>query len=115
MNLKLPGLVIALLIGSLGGWISAFGGAWKDAPIEGFELLKFFRSPVIALTYALLIACLTDNYLYIGLCGLGYTIGTIETYETFCFPNKPRGKFAGKEIQYPEMLEKRKRFVPLYK
>lgn len=113
-KLELPGLIIVLIIGSVGGWISAFGGAWKDAPIEGFELLKFFRSPFIALCYALLIAPFTDSYLYIALCGLGYTIGTIETYKTFCFPNKPRGKFAGKEIQYPEMLDKRKRVVPLY-
>ena len=113
-NLKLPGVVMVLLIGSVGGWISAFGGAWKDAPIEGFELLKFFRSPVIAFLCALMLACFTDNYLYISMGGLGYTIGTIETYKTFFFPNKPRGKFAGKEIQYPEMLEKRKRFVPLY-
>ncbi|MCZ6681073.1 MAG: hypothetical protein O7E52_27960 [Candidatus Poribacteria bacterium] len=113
-DLQLPGWLVVLLIGSVGGWISAFGGAWKDAPIEGFERLKFFRSPVIALSYALLLACFTQNYLYIAMGGLGYTIGTIETYKTFFFPNKPRGKFAGKEIQYPEMLEKRKRFVPLY-
>ena len=36
-------LVVA--IGGLGGWISAFGGAWKDAPKEGFQIFKFFRSP----------------------------------------------------------------------
>lgn len=114
VDLKLPGWAVVLLIGSVGGWISAFGGAWKDAPIEGFELLKFFRSPAISLFYSLLIACFTDNYLYISLCGLGYTVGTIETYKTFFFPNTPRGKFAGKEIQYPEMLDKRKRFVPLF-
>jgi hypothetical protein len=114
VHLKTPGLVVVLLIGSLGGWISAFGGAWKDAPIEGFETLKFFRSPAIALFYALLIASFTDSYLYITLGGIGYTVGTIETYKTFFFPNKPRGKFAGKEIRFPEMLEKRRRFVPLF-
>jgi uncharacterized membrane protein len=113
-NLKLPNVVVVLLIGSVGGWISAFGGAWKDAPLEGFEWLKFFRSPIVASLYALLIACFTDTYLYISMGGLGYTVGTIETYKTFFFPNKPRGKFAGKTIQYPEMLEKRNKFVPLY-
>jgi hypothetical protein len=45
---------------------------------------------------------------------LGYTVGTIETYKTFFFPNKPRGKFAGKEIKFPEMLKKRQFFVPFY-
>lgn len=113
-NLQIPGVVMVLIIGSFGGWISAFGGAWKDAPLEGFELFKFFRSPLIALTYALLLACFTTNYIFIAMGALGYTVGTIETYKTFFFPNKPRGKFAGKPIQFPEMLERRKKFVPLY-
>jgi len=39
---------------------------------------------------------------------------SIETYKTFFFPNKPRGKFAGKPILHPEYLELRKGFVPLY-
>lgn len=39
---------------------------------------------------------------------------TIETYKTFFFPNKPRGKFAGKPVLFPEMLTWRKRSVPLY-
>ncbi|MEP7345371.1 MAG: hypothetical protein ABI877_08890, partial [Gemmatimonadaceae bacterium] len=38
-------VVAALAIGSVGGWLTAIGGAWKDAPVEGFEPLKFLRSP----------------------------------------------------------------------
>jgi hypothetical protein len=38
----------------------------------------------------------------------------IETYKTFFFPNKPRGKFAGKPILHPQYLEFRKKFVPAY-
>jgi hypothetical protein len=113
-DLQIPGVLIVFMIGSFGGWISAFGGAWKDAPLEGFETFKFFRSPLIALTYALLLACFTANYIFIAMGALGYTVGTIETYKTFFFPNKPRGKFAGKQIQFPEMLARRKKFVPLY-
>jgi hypothetical protein len=113
-SLQIPGVAVVFIIGSCGGWIAAFGGAWKDAPIEGFELSKFFRSPLLALTYALLLACFTTNYVFIAMGAMGYAIGTIETYKTFFFPNKPRGKFAGKPIQYPEMLKKRKKFVPLY-
>ena len=41
-------LWLVVLVGGLGGWISAFGGAWKDAPKEGFHIFKFFRSPIIA-------------------------------------------------------------------
>src|SRR5690606_10197261 len=51
--------------GSAGGWFSAFGGAWKDAPIEGFDWFKFFRSPGIALGWALVISRFAGNYLLI--------------------------------------------------
>ncbi|MFQ5676149.1 MAG: hypothetical protein ACE5G1_09650 [bacterium] len=108
------GWVVILTIGGVGGWISAFGGAWKDAPKEGFETLKFFRSPVMATLYAYMLAHFTANYLFICFGALGYTIGTIETYKTFFFPSKPRGKFAGMPINFPEMLKKRQYFVPLY-
>jgi len=105
---------IILLMLSIGGWISAFGGAWKDAPIEGFEWFKFFRSPMIAYFWGWVAANLTDSFLVIGLCSIGFTIATIETYKTFFFPNKPRGKFQGKPILYPEMLQKRKAFSIAY-
>lgn len=107
-------LILVLLIGSIGGWISAFLGAWKDAPIEGFETLKFFRSPVAAGLYALVLSPFTTSYMAITMAALGYTIATLETYKTFFFPSKPRGKFAGKPIKFPEMLERRKRFAVLY-
>jgi len=105
---------VVLIIGSIGGWISAFGGAWKDAPLEGFQIFKFFRSPLMALAYAIILAHFTHNYLFISMGGLGYTIASTETYKTFFFPSKPRGKFAGKPIVYPDMLSMRQRFVPLY-
>ena len=110
----IPGWAVVLLIGSIGGWLSAFGGAFKDAPVEGFETFKFFRSPVVALLWSLLVACFSRDYLHIALCGLGYTVATIETYKTFFFPNKPRGKFAGKPILFPRFLTWRYRFAPLY-
>ena len=108
------GLAVVLIVGSLGGWISAFGGAWKDAPVEGFQPFKFVRSPLVALAYALLLAALTTDPVYAAFGALGYTVATLETYKTFFKPNTPRGKFAGKEIRYPEWLERRYRFVPLY-
>ncbi|MCB0520017.1 MAG: hypothetical protein H6577_14630 [Lewinellaceae bacterium] len=107
-----PYLILILL--SVGGWISAFGGAWKDAPIEGFETFKFFRSPAVAYFYAWLAANLTDNFVVILLCSLGFTIASIETYKTFFFPSRPRGKFQGKPVLFPDMLTRRNRFVPLF-
>jgi hypothetical protein len=108
------GLAVVLVVGSLGGWISAFGGAWKDAPVEGFQPFKFVRSPLVALGYALLLASLTADPVYAAFGALGYTVATLETYKTFFKPNTPRGKFAGKEVRHPEWLERRYRFVPLY-
>ncbi len=106
--------LVVLLIGSIGGWISAFGGAWKDAPLEGFQIFKFFRSPGVAYFYALVAALFTSNYLFITLCGIGYTVASIETYKTFFFPSKPRGKFAGKPVLFPEMLKRRQKFILVY-
>lgn len=110
----LPFWLLCVTVGSLGGWISAFGGAWKDAPIEGFEWFKFFRSPVVAGLYALLLANFTRDLVVIALAAEGFTVATLETYKTFFFPSKPRGKFAGKPVHFPEMLRIRQRFVPLY-
>jgi len=110
----LGGLAAVLVVGSAGGWISAFGGAWKDAPLEGFSIFKFFRSPLVSLSYALLLGVLTTSYVYVAMGALGYTVATLETYKTFFKPNTPRGKFAGKEIRFPEMLTRRRRFVPVY-
>jgi hypothetical protein len=110
-SLPLP---LVLLIGSAAGWVSAIGGAWKDAPIEGFETFKFFRSPAITATYAFLVSRLDDRMLIVALAALGFTVATIETYKTFFFPSKPRGKFANKPIVHPEWLRFRLRFVPLY-
>ena len=93
-------------VGSSVGWLIACGGAFKDAPIEGFEWLKFFRSPVIAGVWAALVSPFTNSYLLAALAGAGYSVATIETYKTFFFPNRPRGKFAGKPVHFPEYLQR---------
>ena len=114
---KLPltdSVLIVFLVASISGWISAFLGAWKDAPLEGFQPLKFVRSPLWAGFWGLLIAHFSMSILVVMMAGLGYTIFTLETYKTFFFPSKPRGKFAGKPILFPGMVTRRYRFVPLY-
>ena len=106
--------LVVFLVASISGWISAFLGAWKDAPLEGFQPLKFVRSPLWAGFWGLLIAHFSTSILVVMMAGLGYTIFTLETYKTFFFPSKPRGKFAGKPILFPEMVTRRYQFVPLY-
>ena len=102
------------MVGLATGMIVAVSGAWKDAPKEGFEILKFFRSPAMTVSFALLLSFFTDSYLLAAAGALGFERATAETYKTFFFPSKPRGKFAGKPILHPEMLTRRYYFVPVY-
>ena len=105
---------LVVLVGGLGGWISAFGGAWKDAPKEGFQIFKFFRSPIIASLFALGLSYLSYDLVLVTLAATGYCVATTETYKTFFFPSVPRGKFAGMPVHFPEMLRRRQPFVYLY-
>lgn len=109
-----PTFITILLVGSGAGWLSAVGGAWKDAPLEGFQLFKFFRSPAIAGGYALIFSLLTSSYVVMSLASLGFTIATIETYKKFFNRYKAPGKFEGKPVRHPEMYRTRRRFVPVY-
>jgi hypothetical protein len=109
-----PRILLAVTIGALGGWFSAFGGAWKDAPIEGFQILKFFRSPLIASFFAYLLYTIGATPAQGMFGAIGYTVATTETWKTFFFPSVPRGKFAGKPVRFPDMVRKRQYFVPLY-
>ena len=102
------------LLGAVVGFVIAVGGAWKDAPIEGFETLKFFRSPALAMIMALLLYSLGVGALLAALAAIGYERAISENYKTFGFPDRPRGKFAGKAIMHPEMLVRRRHFVPAY-
>ena len=107
-------LALVVLVGGIGGWISAFGGAWKDAPYEGFQSFKFFRSPLIASLYALGMSQLSDNLLLVTLAATGFTVATTETYKTFFFPSTPRGNFAGMPVNFPDMLVRRQKYIALY-
>ncbi len=108
------GAIIVGLTGGLGGLIVAFGGAWKDGPFEGFEWWKFLRSPLVAALWSVLLLPHGDRVLFLALAGVGYSVATWETYKTFLFPGRPRGKFAGMPVRYPALREWRLRFVPLF-
>lgn len=104
----------AAVAGLLTGVSIAIGGAWKDAPIEGFEFLKFWRSPALTVLFAVLLFPLAGSALLAAIAAIGYERAASENYKTFFFPLRPRGKFAGKAIAFPEMLRARRRFVPVY-
>ncbi len=102
------------LVGLAVGLIIAVGGGWKDAPAEGFSPLKFMRSPIMTIAGALVLSAFTESHLIMAVGAIGYERAVAETYKTFFFPSRPRGKFAGKPIAYPEMLHRRQYFVPAY-
>lgn len=109
-----PSKLTAALVGFAVGIVIAIGGGWKDAPKEGFDLLKFFRSPALTVLYSVMLSLFTDSYLLMACGSIGYERATAETYKTFFFPSKPRGKFSGKPITHPHMLQRRQYFVPVY-
>ena len=102
------------LLGLAAGLFVAVGGAWKDAPKEGFDPIKFFRSPGMTAALALLLSPLADSHLHATVAAIGFERATVETWKTFCFPDRPRGKFAGMPIRHPAMLATRRHFVPIY-
>jgi hypothetical protein len=109
-----PDVIRIVLVGLATGLIIAVGGGWKDAPKEGFDPIKFMRSPAMTVAFALTLSLFTDSYLLMAVGAIGYERATAETYKTFFFPSKPRGKFSGKPIVYPEMMARRRYFVPAY-
>ena len=102
----LAGLVVGLLV--------ALGGAWKDAPKEGFEPLKFLRSPGMAAIIALMLGRFADSYPVVAVAAIGFERALVETWKKFGRPRQPPGKFAGKPVTHPQMLHVRRRFVPLF-
>jgi hypothetical protein len=109
-----PTWLVVLTVGSAFGWISACGGAWKDAPIEGFETFKFFRSPGVAAAWALVVVQFTHSWPVIALAAEGFTVASIETYKKFGNPDRPPGKFAGKPVIAPGHFRFRRPFAHLF-
>ncbi|MEO7358827.1 MAG: hypothetical protein ABI120_00765 [Gemmatimonadaceae bacterium] len=107
-------LAAAGVAGFIAGIVIACGGAWKDAPIEGFEGLKFFRSPALTTLFALALFMASGSVVLAAIAAIGYERATSENYKTFFFPSRPRGKFAGKPVTHPQMLRQRSHFVPAY-
>jgi hypothetical protein len=102
----IAGLVVGAMI--------AAGGAWKDAPKEGFQIVKFFRSPSVTVAFALALSPLTDSYLFLAAAAIGYERAAVETWKTFLAREKPPGKFAGKPELHPEMRQHRRQAVPAF-
>lgn len=73
-----------IIIGFFSGLAVAIGGAIKDAPYEGFDLLRFIRSPIIGAIEAPIIGKVAKRKVEIPILFFA-TIGTerltVETYK----------------------------------
>jgi hypothetical protein len=95
----LPAWALAL-VGGTGGWLTAVGGAWKDAPVEGFSGWKFLRSPVVATAWALVLLPFVADARILAVAAGGLAVLVVETYKTFLTGGRPPGKFAGRPVRF---------------
>ena len=102
------------MVGLIVGIIIAIGGAWKDAPKEGFQLLKFFRSPSMTMVCAVALSMLTDSYLQVAVASIGFERAAVETWKTLLTRETAPGKFIGKPERHPQMRVHRRRGVPVF-
>jgi hypothetical protein len=101
-------LWMLVLVGGIGGWLTAVGGAWKDAPVEGFSGWKFLRSPVVATAWTMMVLPFTHHWVTLTVAAAGLSVLSIETYKTFFTGGRPPGKFDGKPVR-PELGVQRDR------
>lgn len=97
-------LVEGAIVGFFSGLAVAAGGAIKDAPYEGFDTLKFFRSPAVAAVEGAItkniFPGLNDGILFFSTIGTERL--TIETYKVLR-AHMP-SKFLGGEWGKPKNL-----------
>ncbi len=96
------------------GFIVALGGMLKDAPYEGFDKIKFFRSPLVAIVVGLGINFLFPNipgkYFLLSITG-GERI--ISEFYKKIFRGRIPGKFKQKEFN-KIWVKQRKKLLVLY-
>ncbi|MEK7579005.1 MAG: hypothetical protein AAB460_00515 [Patescibacteria group bacterium] len=107
--------VSGIVAGLLVGLCVAIGGAMKDAPYEGFQPIKFLRSPVIALLSGLLLVFLFPNtpglFFLLGVGGLERIVS--EFYKKIVRGRIP-GKFRESLKENASWRKNRKYLLVLY-
>ncbi len=105
-------LWLLLPVGGIGGWLTAVGGAWKDAPVEGFSGWKFLRSPAVATAWTILLLPFSRDWVVLSVAAAGLSVLAIETYKTFFTGGRPPGKFDNKPVrQFPSVQRDRCRLL----
>lgn len=95
------------------GIAEAIGGSWKDAPFEGFDRLKFFRSPLISGIWGLILIFGQANLGLLVFSAVGATRMTVEVHKSF-LKGYRSGKFKATEPTFSYWAENRHNFYLPY-
>ena len=111
--LLLPSIMAGLIVGLIGGTLSAAGGAIKDSQFEGFRFKKFIRSPIVGMLGGLILIRFSNNPLLLLLSVTGFERVVVELYKTFIL-KQVRGIFEYQKPVYVFWLKNRWIFFVLY-
>lgn len=101
------------LIGAVSTLIVAIGGGVKDSQFEGWDTVKFFRSPFLGLFTGAFLIFFTQSPLLLFLSNIGLERVAVECYKTF-IRRRTRGLHEGKDPAYPEWFSRRWIFFPIW-
>ncbi len=114
LQVRITHFWVFALVAYLTGLLVALGGAYKDAPFEGFKILKFQRSALVLLACSPLFYFLNDPEAPVALGFLIYMNGglerfVVEYYKTYIQRNMS-GKFRPDLERDKRELQHREKF-----
>ncbi|MDA0747941.1 MAG: hypothetical protein O2954_15580 [bacterium] len=114
LDLEIRSFTVFLIVAYAAGLLVALGGAYKDAPFEGFKPLKFQRSAVVLAVCSPLFYWINDSSAPVSLGYLIYMNGglerfLVEYYKTYIQRNMS-GKFRPDLPRIPEIIASREKF-----
>ena len=97
----LPFILKGIIIGFFAPMTIAIGGGVKDSQFEGFDIKKFFRTPLVGIFAGTFLLIFTEEPVLLVMSTIGLERTLVECYKTF-ITRRVRGVHQGKSIQYPE-------------
>ena len=110
----LPIQGVGIIVGLIMGCLTAIAGGYKDGFFEGFDKIKFLRSPSLTMLGGFIISYFTAEIPLILLGSIGFERLMVELYKAFLKKNYWPGKFGEGKIMFPEWKVKRNMFIPSY-
>lgn len=101
-----PLILKGIIIGFFSTFIVATGGGIKDAQFEGFNIKKFFRSPIVGMFTGVFLIHFTQEPILLVLSNIGLERIVVECYKTF-ITRRVRGIHEGKRPKYQQWFSRR--------